>query len=153
MMFRVPEGFDMGLVQDAIEEFLINLDPDLYVINVLGLRIAFKGSNITLPTPWTGQMSFGAGSEPPQFMPRFISYVGRSTFGPRWSLKVFGVDKTMPNDFREPLVAATALYNGRGRLQAAFNNGQFVAIDGNPVVVYDYVNWNYNDHWVGEARK
>lgn len=144
---------DPGLILSAIAEYYAFLDEILYEINILGARHAVQGSNVTLPVAWPGSASYGTGTEPLGNAPRFISWVGRSIQGARWSMQQYGLELGTPNQYRAEVSSVPQLADAWGHLLDLKDEGILVAIDGNTVQPYAYVNYNYNDHWVGEARK
>ena len=153
LMFRLQTSSDMLPVMEGVDEYFTALSGDLYVINILSARIAAVGSNVTLPIGWTGASSYGAGGEPAINMPRFVSFVGRGQSGRRWRLNQYGVDFSTPNDYRFPLVGENPLTAAATVLQDMADEMLITDIDGAHINVYAYVNFNLNDHWVGEARK
>jgi hypothetical protein len=152
-MWRHSPVVDAATLLSGIAEYYAFLSGILYEINILGARYAVLGSNVTLPIAWPGSASYGTGTEPLGLAPRFISWVGRSVTGARWSLQQYGLELQTPNQFRGEVSSIPQLEDAWEHLNDMATEEVLVAIDGLAVKPYAYVNYNYNDHWVGEARK
>lgn len=152
-MWRHGPTVNAEVILSGIAEYYAFLSDVLYEINILGARYAIIGSNVTLPIAWPGSASYGAGTEPLGSAPRFISWVGRSAQGARWSMQQYGLELATPNQYRAEVSSVPQLEDAWEHLLDMATEEVLVAIDGIPVQPYSYVNYNYNDHWVGEARK
>lgn len=155
LRYSVEAGAE-GVVA-VMEEFITPLQPLLSdEFRFLRAEHRAQGTNFTLPIPLGTLAAFaGSDSDAPEQVdtPKEFVWVGKSITGGRaWELSLYGLQLGFPPDYRfegpgvPPSMAASIL-----ALQDAF--GEFVAIDGGAVVVYDYVNVNNNSHWETEARK
>jgi hypothetical protein len=163
MLFRTPRGIAVGDIAPyvaVIQDFLDGLAQSMWTDwAVLNTSFCAEDSDIFLPC--TGPSSptgiINTSARVDDDKPATISFVGRSTFGLRAAVFVFGTSlnaRTQPptsGDWRytgaeQPAVAdALAALNGLSPALAAN--------DGNDVTWYPYANAKYNDHWVSKARR
>ena len=153
LMLRHPTSADRFQLIGAMADLFAALSPEMYQIDILGARYANLGSDVTLPMTWVGSSTYGSSQEPPINMPRFCSLTGRSYQGRRWAVQIYGVKTNAPVDYRLPWSASPNWQIIGDFIETASVDGTIAAIDGSAIFLHEYVNFNYNDHWVGEARK
>jgi hypothetical protein len=153
IMLRTAQNIQSSVVLEVFDAMLTAMSSSLFQWDILGARIASAGSNVSLPLTWTGSATYGAGSGAGVNTPRQVTVIGRTVLGRRWSMQLYGVNENPPATYRAATIAVPNLAAGLAELQAAFDEVVICGIDAAPVNLYDYVNFNYNDHWVKEARK
>lgn len=126
--------------------------------SILGARHAATGSDVSFPIPvpsvFLEFLGSGQLSASRQSQARETRFVGRSGVGGRRvSLSIYGlIDNHFTGaDFRlsaaESVLASDVL-----AVLGEAETGSFVAIDNQPVVWYQYANWQFNSYWEGELR-
>lgn len=160
MTFRTALGTSVPLVDAAIYSFLQALQGDLCDgWAVTGVLFQERVTNFTLPVslPLTEAVTAlsGADALPEVQEPREFSFEARSVnTGRFWSVSVYGISLAVPNAYRYGLGdMPPSLLAAIESLQNRSDDGQLVAIDGNPFRVKQYVNVNYNSYWERQARK
>lgn len=150
LMVRTTSTTSAAAFSTFMDAFLTALAPELSLITIDGARVAQVNTNVSIPITWSGDPSYGTGSESAVFRPRSLCFLGRTANGRRARMYVFGGDYTSPNDFRINRV-------DNANIDAAIDvlevNPQFFAgIDGLASVKYSYVDVNFNSYWERAVR-
>jgi len=151
MLMRTEPAADAPGVSDAFEVFLQALDPLLSQITVTGLRHSNAGSNITNPETYTGQVTFGSGSQSAINSPAFLSFVGRDVSGHRARVYVYGIVGVSDTSYRitptENAAIGTALSALR---ETGFDFWK--SINALPPTWHEYANTGFNAYWQRQRR-
>lgn len=135
-------------VPDLEAEWLPLFDaigPTLPVTIVTGVRYRAQFSSVSLPVVSTlvGE-SAGTGAAVPQFVPRFISFLGRSALGRRSSIYFYGSALAIPADYRYAPGENADIDAARAILGDA--EGWFLAKDNIKAALYGYANTGFNSY-------
>lgn len=152
LMVRITNSVTLVTIKSQLDNFLTQLDTVLYLITILGMRVAVDGSNVTNPTPWTGAATYGTGAMPVSNAPRELRFIGRSVDGRRTSVSVYGFDGATPDTYRitsasNPVIEAAIL-----ALSNASALGVGITISEGVPVWKAYASFNFNSYWEKEAR-
>jgi len=152
MMFRTVSPASMATLKSQVDNFLTELDTVLYLITIIGMRVALVGSNVTNATPWTGAATYGTGAMPVANAPRELRFIGRSADGRRNSISVYGFDGATPDTYQitsasNPVIEAAIL-----TLSNAAALGIGATISGQAPIWKAYASFNFNSYWEAEAR-
>lgn len=152
LTFRISNSATLVTIKSQVDAFLTQLDTVLYLITILGCRVAVQGSNVTNPTPWTGAATYGTGTMPVSNAPRELRFIGRSVDGRRNSISVYGFDGATPDTYRitsasNPVIEAAIL-----ALSNASALGVGLTISSGLPVWKAYASFNFNSYWEKEAR-
>lgn len=149
--FDAPDT-TLGIAMTHADNFLTAIAGDLYEITVNGARFAAAGSNISLPATWTGGAVYGSDPMPVLLAPRETRWVGRTQNGRRVSFSIYGGKYVSPDTFRIISSGSNLPNLGVIAINAASDDGAFVAIDGFRPTMKNYVDVNFNSYWEAEAR-
>jgi len=152
MMFRTVSPASMATLKSEVDTFLDTMAPQMFVITIIGMRVALVGSNVSNSTPWTGNATYGTGVMPATLAPREVRFVGRSADGRRNSISVYGTKFVTPDTFRIPSSADTVIEAALLRLANAAALGIGATISGQAPIWKAYANVNFNSYWESEAR-
>lgn len=152
MLFRISPTVTLVTIKSQVDAFLDQLGAILYTITILGCRVAVVGSNVTNPTPWTGNTTYGTLAMPPEFAPQELRFIGRSTDGRQVSVSAYGFDGAIPATYRitsasNPVIEAAIL-----ALSNASALGVGLTISGELPIWKSYASFNFNSYWEKEAR-
>jgi len=150
---RASGVFAFATLRADIEAFLSELAPIMdptWAITGADWRV--DGGIISLPVSPPEPTAASGTTVPVVQHPLEVRFVGRgSESGRRVTLSVYGLDITVPDDYRLEEGDSAALDAARDILNAGSPNS-FVSIAGDPVLWYPYYNVQYNSHWEKEAR-
>jgi len=151
-MFRIAPTATLVTIKSQIDAFFTQLDTILYLITVVGFRVAVINSNVTNPSPWTGAATYGTGAMPISNAPRELRFIGRSVDGRQNSVSVYGFDGAQPDIYRitsasNPVIEAAIL-----ALSNASALGVGLTISAQVPVWKPYASFNFNSYWEKEAR-
>lgn len=122
---------------------------------ITGARYRAKGGDVSLAASAPAPLTPPSGTPSPGEAPAFLSFVGRSALGRRCRLYILGVTVSAASE--GGIFGNYRISRGESTtFDAALTNIQgagFVAVDGSPVVWYDYINIGYNAHWQKRARR
>jgi hypothetical protein len=148
--FAAPSS--LNAAKAALDDFLTTLSPALYLITVLGARQQVNGTNVSLPTAWTGAGTYGTGTMPAVNAPRELRFLGRGPDGRKVSVSVYGGDFATPGTYRINSADDADIAGAIGSLDNASAASDWVTISGTKPVVYDYADVNFNSFWEAAAR-
>jgi hypothetical protein len=152
MMFRFGPSVTQLTINSRIDTFLDSLDTVLYLITVIGLRLAVAGSNVTNPASWTGNATYGTGTMPVSNAPRELRFIGRSTDGRQNSVSVYGFDGATPDTYRITSAANPVIEAAILSLANSAAVGVGLTVSGQPPIWKAYASFNFNSYWEKEAR-
>jgi len=152
MTFRISNSVTLVTIKSQVDNFLTQLDTSLYLISILGCRVAVEGSNVTNPTTWTGNSTFGSGAMPIANAPRELRFIGRSTDGRRNSVSVYGYNGATPEIYRINSATSPAVEDAITALANASALGVGLTISHGVPVWKNYASFNFNSFWEKEAR-
>ena len=134
-------------VMDAADNLFVAIASDWYEITIGDVRFAANGSDISFPAVWTGSATYGATTMPGVFAPRQFMLLGRTSLGrkARWSL--WGFEGTTPDQYRLPRSGGNICDDALTVIEAAQTASIFLGIDGHAPVMYQYVDFNFNNHY------
>jgi len=150
--FRIAPTATLLTIKSQVDNFLLELEPGLHVITILGCRVAVAGSNVTNPTAWTGAATYGTGAMAAEDAPREVRFIGRSTDGREVSISVYGTSFSVPATFRITSAANATIADAILALANASALGVGLTISGEVPVWKAYASYNYNSYWEREAR-
>jgi len=151
IQMRVGAGATDGGASSSFSAFLATLSPNFYLINVIGMRKANLGSDVTNPVTYTGTTSFGSGTASDNLArAAFLSFVGRSTDGRRVRIFVYGTKITAEGDYRVDVSEAAEVDSAVFLLNSA--TGVFLTISGLQPVWKAYANEGVNAYWQRRSR-
>lgn len=150
--YVISTGFGTPEAMGAVDAFLTAINDSLYLITILGARVAAQGSNISAPVAWTGGATYGGGAMPAVFAPRQVMWLGRTGGGRRFRLSIWGVNTTTPDNFRIADDGSNFVADGIDVLETQQPLGAFRAIDGNVPLLYPYADIQFNSYWETQAR-
>jgi hypothetical protein len=151
-MVRFDGGPTIEEVMAEVHNFWTALDPDLYLITIQGCRYAGEGSDISSPILWTGDATYGTGTMPAVRAPLQVCWLGRDSQGRRYRNFVFGLEFTVPDNYRSPAITGNIAANGLESLISSQALGVFLTIAGLAPTMYTYVDVNYNSYWERKVR-
>lgn len=139
----------VAAVTDFISALAPIQDPDW---NITGADWRVDGGIVSLPvTPPDPDAPAGT-ANPVVLNPLEVRFVGRGiTTGRRVTLSVYGLNITVPDDYRLELGDSAELDNARAVMNNAAG-GLFTTVGGDKAFWYPYYNVQYNSHWEKEAR-
>jgi len=152
LIARLGTGTSSTTGMDYVDQFMLELSPSLYLITVIGCRIASDESNVTNPIAWTGDFAYGSGTMPPVNAPREIRFQGRSTDGRQVSVSVYGYKEATPAVYRINSGVDTNVDDAIDKLAVASAAGVFVTISSNVPIWKQYASFNFNSYWERRAR-
>lgn len=152
LIARYAPSAGSDIAMDNVGLFFQALDPILYLVTIVGARVAATGSNISVPIPWTGSPTFGSTSMPIVNAPRQMTFLGRTIGGRRVRWSVFGFKGTFPDLYRYAATALGEIGDAIDAINDGLGAGVFIAIDGFNPSVYPYADFNFNSYWEGETR-
>lgn len=124
----------------------------------LGARHSAAGSDVSfpipIPAPFTEFLGSGQLTATRQSQARETRFQARSGVGGRrYSFSIYGlIDNLFTTaDFRLTAVESVPVASVLATVEEA-EVGSFVAIDLQPVIWYQFANWQYNSYWEGELR-
>jgi len=141
---------DASFASDFFSALLLALAPRLTTITIAGLRRAAAGTNVSLPATWSGEASYGSGSQSVINAPVYLSFVGRSAAGRRARIFIYGVSAQTEDDYRYEAVDHGEISDALEVLNGAVNF--FLAIDGLDVIWNPYANAGFNAYYQRKAR-
>jgi len=150
---RCSGVFNFAALVSSVGDFLSALapimDPD-WAITGADWRV--DGGIVSLPvTPPTAAAAAGT-SVPIVQNPLEVRFVGRGiTTGRRVTVSVYGLDITVPDDYRLEVGDSASLDAALEVLNTS-DSGLWTTIGGDKALWYPYYNVNYNSHWEKEAR-
>ena len=151
LQFRAEQGFTTAQVTTAITSFLNILLPILHNSVVFNaLRRAEIGQPHSNPLPWTLMTGASATALTPPNYPRFISFVGRSSFNRRVKISLYGTTLTVTDDYRLNFSESSAVEAAVNFLNSS--SAPFVSIDGWRPVWKAYANQGYNSYHERKRR-
>lgn len=150
LVVRTNNSVSDAAVISQIDAFLTDMAPMLQTIDVVGLRVAVQGSNVTNPISWTGSPTFGAAAALAVSRPNFLSFTGRGTDGRKVRITVFGRNQSPTDNYRVTNAENAAV--GDALAQLAFVTGIFTTISGSQPVWNQYANAGSNAYWQREVR-
>lgn len=152
LMVRYAAAVPLATTRSYINQFLQAIGPEMFATSVLSVRYSPPGTLVSIPDLWSGADTWGVDPNPPNRTPVQIRFEGRSAGGRRVSWGLYGWDGTIPDAFRFPIVAESNYDAAWQAILEARNDGVFVAIDGDPPGLKNYVNVNYNSYWERQQR-
>ena len=142
----------VNAVMGSVQGFLEALSPELYTLTIQGARVSAQGSNISVPVPWSGNVTYGQFAMPNELSPRQLCFLGRDGFGRRARWFVFGWDAPPPDPFRIGITPATAFDNALIAIRDGQQESIWLTIAGQVPTMYTYVDVNYNSYYEAKAR-
>lgn len=137
-----------SVFSDFLTLFTIN---NLYEVNVVGMRHALNGSDVSLPATYTGDTQLGSGTANTTDMrAKTISFTGRDQTGHKIKLYMFGVKFQSNGDYRIQRGEDVAVGDLLNYLAAL--DGFFDSINGLHPIWNQYANVGFNDHWIKRVR-
>lgn len=119
---------------------------------ILGMEKALKGSNVRNPQTFSGNTTYGSGTElDTDGRARALSFVGRSAGGRKVRLFMFGARPIPEGDYRLDISESAGVLAAVAALNTPA--AAFLSIDELKPVWANYANVGYNDHWIKEYRK
>jgi len=152
LQVRYPDGGSQGAAVSTLVEMMAFLDAGLYATTINSLQFSVAESDVRNPITWPGDASYGAGSPSAGQEMKFFSVTGKDSGGHRCRLEVFGIIQAIPSTWRLALGINTSMDDWFEHVRAAYLDGTFVSIAGDPVVWNLYYNFKYADHEIGKAR-
>lgn len=147
--FSSPNTYDDAQVEwnDVVEAS----DAALYLLTILGARVAVAGSNITFPVTWIQQATYGADVGPRYAGANMLNYIGRSFGGKRAAFEMFGCKVIeVTNLYR--IQAADNADIAAGLVELRAGEGTALAIDGTQPIWQDYANVGPSAYWRNKLR-
>lgn len=150
MCVRTGNDVPEGEASTNIGGFLTQLAPILRLITIVGFRRAEAGSNVTNPVTWSGAATYGSGNQPVEDVPKYLSFIGRDSFGQRVRVFVFGINLGPDANWRISATENTAVSNAitflRGRTTT------FLSVRYMVPVWKSYANIGYHAYWQRQRR-
>jgi len=152
MMMRTTSIKTEAQVSDVFSGFLDLFTTDnIYTVDVVGLRKAVEGSDVTLPATYSGTPNFGSGSAVDNDnRAKTFSWTGRDDSGHKVRLFLFGAKPSANGDYRIQFSESFILHAVVDYLNAL--NGFWNTINGAHPIWNPYTNTGWNDHWIRVAR-
>lgn len=138
-----------------IFQAILEANDAAFGVNVqfIGARVAFTGTNVTNPLPFTPTGFVGTAIPGAQY-PRYVSWVGRTSEGRRVRYYFYGMnlDGYLPPDYRLTGEEVPVVSSFQADLFDFIAETNVVAIDSNPAVMKNYANVGFNAYHQREAR-
>lgn len=152
MLMRTTDGQTAAAVSSVFEDFLALFTSDnIYGITPTGLRVALKGSDVSLPATYTGASSFGSGTAvDTDLRAKTFSLTGRDASGHKVRLFVFGAKSGANGNYRVDRGENFIMDSVEDYLTALSDHWQTIA--GLHPIWNLYANTGWNDHWIRRAR-
>jgi len=152
MQMRIPNGATDGDVADVFSGLLDLMDTNaFYLWDVVGMRKADKGTDVSLPVTYAGTMAAGSGSSVDgDFRAHTYSMTGRDASGHKVKVFWYGAKLQANGDYR--------IQNGENASTDVLIDyltalsGFFVTINALQPIWNNYVNTGWNDHWIKSRR-
>lgn len=143
---------DVEDAKSAVTAFLTALSTSINAINLISMRYAVSGSDVSLPTGLPEDTSYGSGALNAGARANSWQFLGRSSTGRRGSFYLYAVAAAVPVGARVPISSDSNLAAAIATLITATDTGAWVAIDANAMFVKPYVNFVVNDYWTHQIR-
>ena len=152
LLMRTPDGATEAGVSSVYSDFLALLSSaSVYGIDVVGMRFASHGSDVTLPATYTGTIHFGAGTAVANdFRAKTFSFTGRDASGHKIKLFIFGAITQADGDYRLQVGTDSHIDACVAYLNAL--TSYWYTIAGLKPVWNHYANVGFHDHWIKRAR-
>lgn len=151
-MFRYPPSGSQSAAVDTIVEMWAFLDGGLYLCTIDSLEYSIEGSSVHLPLAWPGDPTYGTGTPTAGQEMKFISVVGKDSFGTRTRLEQFGIIQVIPATWRLPVGVNSILDDWFAHYQAAHTAGVFCTIGEDSAFFNQYYNFKYADNDIAKVR-
>lgn len=142
----------VGSVMDSADTLFLALASDWYEITIGEVRFAASGSDISFPATWSGSATYGATAMPGVFAPREMCFLGRDSNGRRARWFLFGFEGSSPDTYRLERVAANIVDDILTVIEAAQTSDIFLSISGQRPTMYQYADFNFNNHYEADQR-
>jgi len=153
MMLRYDGSVsDASAVVPVFADFLVAIEPQIYLLSIIGVRKANAGSDVTNPITWTGDGSYGTGTMPTVDAPKELSFTGKSPDGHRWRASIFGCKTTIPGTWKFIQGASADLDAARAVLGQAFTDGIICTISKGEAILNLTMPIGQNDHFIVKNR-
>jgi len=153
MMLRYPST--TGSVADVLTimvNFLVAIEPQIYLLNIVGARAAAEGEDVTNPVTWPGDGSYGTGTMPTVDAPKELFFTGKGVDGHRWRASIFGCKTTIPATWKFVQGASADLDAARAVLGQGMTDTLLCTISEIKAILNLAMPISYNDHFVVDAR-
>lgn len=148
---RVVSGTTDAAANAAFDAVWTEMDSQLLLCTIIGMRVAAIGSNATFPVAWTGPSSYGAGVGQAYQTAQYYDFIGRGSSAKRVRVAFFGtINVQVGNDYRVSQLESTAIAPTIAALQADPNC--FVDISGSLVAWHAYADCGVNAYWRNQIR-
>lgn len=151
----VMTRYDSSLVSetdaiDAMASLFAAAAGSLYETTIDRAEFSVMGSNVRLPTAWTGDPTYGSGSSTAQDRDNLWSWTGKSDDGRRFRLELLGIKTTVPGNFRQAR-APSNLADAVLDVIESFST-IFLTISGGRPTMNQYANAGDSDVWKQNHR-
>lgn len=150
MMMRLGPTATLVNINASFAALLAAMSPLLYVVTIVGLRVASDNSNVTNPATWTGAATYGTGTLTGDNAPRELRFQGRAADGRRGSVSVYGYSGTIPTSYR--LQALDEIQDAIAILDAGYAQDLWLSISTLRLIWKPYASFNFNSYWEKEQR-
>jgi len=149
---RVDGAVDDASASTAFDSIFDLVGDSFFASEVLGMRVAASGSNITVPATYSGSnTTWGSGAAGDGGTPAFASMVGRGTDGKKGRWTLFGYKQIgSVGDYRFGVTGVSGWEDLYDTLQTF--TGNFITIGGSDPVWHPYVNIGWNAYWQRNVR-
>lgn len=152
LQMRLPTGGTDADAEAVFSDLLALMDTNaFYLWNILGMRSAAVGTDVSLPATYGGPTAAGSGSSTDgDFRAHTYSLTGRDAAGHKIKVTLFGAKLQANGDYR--------IQNGENASTDvlidyfAALDMKFVTINALQPIWNNYVNTGWNDHWIKSRR-
>lgn len=142
----------VGSVMDTADTLFTALASDWYEITIGEVRFAASGSDVSFPATWTGGTTYGATAMPGVFAPRQLMFLGRDSNGRRARWSLWGFEGSSPDEYRLARSGGNIVDDILTVIEAGQTSATFLSISGQVPTMYQYADFNFNNHYERLAR-
>jgi hypothetical protein len=150
LMARSTTTVDNAAASTFFDGFLTALGAHLAEISIIGLSVAFEGSNVRIPQEWLNDPSYGSGTMPAIDRPAQMTFVGKDGLGHKTRVGMFGLNGVSSDTWRIHSADSASVTAAIAALGT--DPGFFLTVSGGVPIWKNYANVGINDHWVKKAR-
>lgn len=141
----------LAQVMADTDNFLDALGNSHRLMSINGARLQNEHTNVTEDVTWSGESSYGTGAGLANESAQYYDFIGRSAFGRRVRISVFGAIRNSANGVYRATPADDAAF-GAALAVLRGEGTSFLAVDGHHAIWKNYVNLGDNAYWRNHIR-
>jgi len=150
MVMRVDDATTDAEASEHFGNLLKAMDPLLFELGIVRMRVSNTGSNVTLPAVFTGDTEYGSTDGGPEHVPFAWSFTGKSSDGRLAKVELFGMKAAIGGNYRTMAVDDTSVEGAIAEL--ATTDPVWLSISGSAPFWNAYANQQINAYWQRQQR-